>query len=52
MNKKWLFSMAYCFYKLLTVMLSQSYLSSEHNEVIACSDFKHLVHNGKALDVE
>ena len=52
MNKKWLFSIAYFFCTLLTVMLFHSYLSSEHNEVIAYNDFKHLVHDGKALDVE
>lgn len=51
MNKKWLFSIAYFFCTLLTVLLFHSYLSSEHNEVIAYSDFKRLVHEHKVLDV-
>lgn len=52
MNQQWLFLIAYFFCTLLTVMLMHSYLSSEHNEVIAYSDFKQLVPDGKALDVK
>ena len=51
MNKKWLFSIVYFFCTLLTLLLFHSYLSSEHNEVIAYSDFKRLVHEHKVLNV-
>lgn len=51
MNKKWLFSIVYFSCSLLTLLLFHSYLSSEHNEVIAYSDFKRLLHEHKVLDV-
>ena len=49
---KWTFSIAYFLCALLITMLFHSWLASEHNEVIAYSDFKRLAHEGKVLDAE
>ena len=49
---KWSFSIAYFLCALLATMLFHSWLASEHNEIIAYSDFKRLAHEGKVLDAE
>ena len=47
---KWTFSIAYFLCAILTTFMFHSWLATEHNEVIAYSDFKRLAHDGKVLN--
>jgi len=49
---KWTFSIAYFFCAILTTFMFHSWLATEHNEVIAYSDFKRLAHEGKVMSAE
>ena len=49
---KWTFSIAYFLRAILTTLLFHSWLTAEHNEVIAYSDFKRLAHDGKVVSAE
>ena len=49
---KWTFSIAYFLCAILTTFMFHSWLATEHNEVIAYSDFKRLAHDGKVMNAE
>lgn len=49
---KWTFSIALLLCAFVTTLLFHWWLSSEHGEVIAYSDFKRLAQTGKVLDAE
>lgn len=49
---KWTFSIAYFLCAIITTFMFHSWLATEHNEVIAYSDFKRLAHDGKVISAE